>query len=228
MSDFFTYSPDDLDIDQKTAEFNSAKALGAFEKFSEERKQSIEDGNTPEFFITQGYMFFTRKYSFENETIREAYTRIAKALSKFYTKDPELAYEKFFNLMWKGFLAPSTPVLNNTGLNRGHSVSCSGGYIPDSVHGFYTSLREAAVLSQKGYGTSGYLGDIRPRGALVSTGGKASGALPVFEDFITMANKISQGSNRRGQWAGYLPVMHDDFDEVWEYTFKNSATANIG
>jgi hypothetical protein len=114
------------------------------------------------------------------------------------------------------------------GLDRGDAVSCSGGYVPDSVKGFYHGLTEAAILSQRGYGTSGYLGDIRPRGTPISKGGKASGVVPVFEDFNIMSNKISQGNTRRGQWAGYLPIMHGDFYELWDHIFKNPTTSNIG
>lgn len=228
MSEFFTYDAREANQDVKTEELNSASALSEFEKISTERKLSVERGETPEFFISQGYMMFTRKYSHKGETIKEAYTRVANKLSTYYTKDPELAKQKFFDIMWKGHLAPSTPVLNNTGLDKGHSVSCSGGYIGDTIHDFYTSLREAAVLSQKGYGTSGYLGDIRARGTPISSGGFASGVVPVFENFVSMSNKISQGSNRRGQWAGYIGVMHDDFDELWDYVFKNPGIANVG
>ena len=219
----FNYNPNE----KITKEFNSTAALNEFEKISQERKQSVLEGETPEWAITAGYMMFKKRYSFEGETMREAYKRVAE-LGKYYKPNSELARQKFFDLMWRGFLAPSTPVLANVGLDRGDAVSCSGGYVPDSVKGFYHGLTEAAILSQRGYGTSGYLGDIRPRGTPISKGGKASGVVPVFEDFNIMSNKISQGNTRRGQWAGYLPIMHGDFYELWDHIFKNSATSNIG
>lgn len=207
---------------------NSQEALSAFEKISIERKQAVKDGEVPDWYITQGYMLFNRKYAFGDESVRDAFTRTAKTLSRHYTPYPKLAEKKFFNLMWKGDLAPATPVLCNTGTGRGHSVSCSGTYVDDSIPDFYTSLRETAVLSQKGYGTSVYLGDIRPRGAPISTGGNASGVQPVLDNFVDMSSKISQGNNRRGQVAGYLPVMHPDFNEVWDFVFKNPNSVNIG
>ena len=179
--------------EKKAVVVNSSEALNEFEKISKERKQSIKDGETPDWYITQGYMLFQRNYSHNNESVRDAFHRTAYRLSRHYKVNPELAYNKFFNLEWSGKLAPSTPVINNTGLDRGDSVSCSGGRIGDSVHDFYTNLRESAVLSQRGYGTSSYLGDIRSRGTPISTGGKASGSVPVFDDHIQMANKISQG-----------------------------------
>src|SRR3546814_15509356 len=67
--------------------------------------------------------------------------------------------------MWKGWLACSMPVLSNIGTIQGMPVSCSGGYICDSIEGFYEGYKEAAILTKHGFGTSGYLGDIRPRGS---------------------------------------------------------------
>lgn len=217
---------------EKIKEFNSTEAVNEFENWSKERKLSVEKGDTPDWFITAGYIMFKRKYAAqkpngEKETVKEAYQRVAE-LGKHYTPNPELAKQKFFELMWKGHLAPSTPVFANTGLGRGDSVSCSGGFVADSVSGFYHSVLENAVLSQRGYGTSSYLGDIRPRGTPISKGGKASGVVPVFEDHVIMSNKISQGNTRRGQWAGYLPLMHGDYYELWDYVFKNPMIANVG
>ena len=84
-------------------------------------------------------------------------------------------------------------ILANCGTDRGFTVACSGQYIGDSVDSFYTELRETALLSQAGFGTSGHFSDIRPRGSSISKGGTASGARPVIDDFFTCASKISQG-----------------------------------
>jgi ribonucleoside-diphosphate reductase alpha chain len=115
------------------------------------------------------------------------------------------------------------------GTGYGCPVSCSGGYIPDSVHGFYSSQVEAAVLSKNGFGTSGYMGDIRQRGAPIQgVKGGASGVLPVFKDFVQVSRDISQGSQRRGAWAGYIAIDHPDFYELVNYISKNPDDANIG
>lgn len=122
----------------------------------------------------------------------------------------------------------STPVLANMGTTRGFPVSCSGQYVGDSVDEFYTNLHEAAMLSKMGFGTSSYLGDIRERGAPISKGGKAQGILPVFEDFVTMASKVSQGGTRRGSWAGYVPISHPDFQEIRDYIYDKPDEVNLG
>lgn len=134
----------------------------------------------------------------------------------------------FFEAIWNGWLSPSTPVLANLGTERGLPVSCEGSYVEDSVWGFYDTLKEAAILSQNGFGTSAYLGDIRPRGARFSDNGKANGVVPVFMNFVEMTNQISQGATRRGSWAGYLPVDHPDFFELADLIFREPANKNVG
>ena len=154
--------------------------MSGFEKYSEIRKQLQAIGEVPNWYTTQGFIMFVRKYAYEGETVKGAFDRIANTLAK-HDPRPE-ARERFFNLMWEGKLAPSTPVMCNTGTNRGMPVSCAGNYVGDSVEGFYSSNAEIAVLSKNGFGTASYLGDIRGRGASIkSSGGEADGVVPVFD-----------------------------------------------
>ena len=69
------------------------------------------------------------------------------------------------------------------------------------------------MMTKVGGGTSGYFGDVRPRGSEISTGGAAEGAVRCMELFDNVAKIISQGSARRGSFAAYLPIDHGDFDE---------------
>lgn len=201
--------------------------MSGFENSSQVRKDLQAQGEVPMWYTTQGFIMFVRKYAYKGETVREAFHRIAHTLAKHDPK-PE-AYDRFFNLMWEGKLAPSTPVMCNTGTDRGMPVSCAGNYIGDSVEGFYESNAEVAVLSKNGFGTASYLGDIRHRGAPIkSSGGEADGVVPVFDTFVDTKTKISQGSSRRGEWAGYLDISHPDFWELIGYLQKNPASANVG
>lgn len=128
----------------------------------------------------------------------------------------------------KGHAYLATPVLGNAGTTRGMPVSCSGTYVGDSIYDFYDDVKQCAVLSQEGFGTSSYLGDIRERGAKISRGGKANGVVPVFEDFVTMSQKVSQGGTRRGAWAGYIGIGHGDFWELANYLKNEPEGANVG
>lgn len=214
-----------------------------YEKLSEERQQAQEDGKFPEWFTTGGYAMFKESYEYKCDGYKEQATRIAKTLAKhvpvFPTKGTEIHTKLsenygsdwesvFFNLLWKGHLAPSTPVLANTGTRRGMPVSCSGGVVGDSIEGFYESLKENALLNKEGFGTSSYLGDIRSRGSRIAKGGKADGSHPVMLMHKRMAQEVSQAGVRRGSWAGYLEVDSEDFHEWCDNLLNEPDGKNIG
>lgn len=201
-----------------------------YDQLSEERKALQAKGDVPEWYTTAGWQLFKDKYLYGTDSVRGQFERIAKTAAKHLvgTKFEEQAEAKFFELFWKGWLSPSTPVLSNMGTSRGLPVACSGNVVGDSVYDFYTAYREVAMLTKYGFGTSGYLGNIRPRGTPISSGGKASGVQPVFEGYIEDMQKVSQGNTRRGSYAGYLPIDHGDFDEVIDFVYNNPDDANIG
>lgn len=201
-----------------------------WEALSNERKELQERGLLPEWYITQGWEMFKSKYAYKGEGkgVRGRFVTIAKTLAKHMSGEEEKWESIFFDILWEGRLSAASPVLANTGTDRGMNVSCSGQFIGDSVWDFYTELRETAILSQYGFGTSGDFSSIRPRGAPISKGGKASGPVPVMEDFFTSASKISQGGNRRGSFAAYLDIDHPDWDEAIDGLMANPDGKNYG
>jgi ribonucleoside-diphosphate reductase alpha chain len=206
--------------------------VNLYEKLSNERKKLQEDKLVPDWYSTASYQLFKQKYEYDTNgrSVRGQFERIAKTAARHLkgTKWEHKAEQKFFNLLWDGFLSPSTPVLANMGTNRGLPVSCSGGYVSDSIDGFYTSRHETALLTKHGFGTSAYLGDIRPRGSSISVGGKASGVVPVFKGFVQDMRDVAQGTARRGAWAGYIEIEHGDFDELVDHITAEPDDANIG
>lgn len=201
-----------------------------YEKLSEERKEAQAKGLYPPHFTTGGYQMFKDKYLYQAEGFKDQAERIAKTAAK-HLKSPELIskYEDiFFNMIWKGWLSCSTPVLANMGTDRGMPVSCSGTIIEDSVEGFYEGLAENACLTKYGFGTAAYLGDIRPRGSEISRGGKSSGILPVLNSLRQMSIDISQGGVRRGSIGSYIPIDHGDFWECAEELVNDTDSLNIG
>lgn len=212
--------------------------MASLKELSAERKALQAKGEVPDWYTTGGYQMFINKYTLPGQTLKERYQQvadtagaIAEELYGSYGDAPNTQYtwaERFFNIIWKGWLSPSTPVLANLGTDRGMPVSCSGLYVDDSINGFYSSRHESAMLTKYGFGTSAYLGDVRKRGADIATGGKTSGTLPVFKGFVQDSRDVSQGNTRRGSWAGYLGVDHGDFHEVADYLFNNPDDFNIG
>ena len=203
-----------------------------YKELSEERKRLQAEGLVPDWYSTGGYQMFKEKYEYQTEgrSVRGQFERIAKTAAKHligtkYEKDAE---GKFFNLLWKGWLSPSTPVLANMGTNRGMPVSCSGTVVEDSVDGFYSNLREVALLTKYGFGTASDLSHVRPRGSKISVGGKASGVMPVIKEHVQAMRSIAQGTARRGAWACYLDIEHGDFHEVVEHILAEPDDLNVG
>lgn len=206
--------------------------MNKYDKLSKERKELQAQGLIPEWYTTGGYQMFKEKYEHDTQgrSVRAQYERIAKTASEHLkgTKYESQAYDKFFELLWKGWLSASSPVLGNTGTNKGLPVSCGGSDIQDSIEGFYTNLLENSVLTKHGFGTSSNLSKIRPRGAKVSIGGKANGVIPVIKEHVQSMRNVSQGQNRRGAWAGYLDIEHGDFWELADLLKNEPDDLNLG
>lgn len=199
----------------------------SYRVLSGERKKMQEEGLMPLHWSTGSWQLFKNKYLYQAANPKEQYQRIASTLAA-HTPDPQEWKDKFFDIMWKGWLSPSTPILANTGTNRGLPVSCAGSYIPDSIDGIYKAKHETAMLTKMGFGTAGYLGDVRPRGAQISVGGTSTGVMQVIEGFQRDMEYVAQGTARRGSWAGYLPIDHGDFNEVCTFLEQHPDGNNIG
>lgn len=205
-----------------------------YNKLSKERKRLQKEGLVPDWFTTGGYSMFTQKYEYDTNgrSVRGQFERIAKAAAKHLkgTKFEAEAEGKFFDLMWNNWLSLSTPVMSNMGTDRALPVSCSGGIVDDSINSFYKNRYETAILTKHGFGTSAYLGAIRPRGTPYGKDkkGTASGIWPVFKGHAQDMIDVAQGSTRRGAWAGYLEIDHNDFDEIYDHIYNDPDGMNVG
>jgi ribonucleoside-diphosphate reductase alpha chain len=210
-----------------------------YEKLSKERKKLQADGEMPDWWTTGAWQLFKTKYLYQAKTPREQYTRIAATLAQYveghYPDWWEAMHgegytwqQAFFDIMWEGFLSGSTPVISNTGTDRGFSVSCSGNVIPDDIYGIYTAKTEVAVLTKQGFGTASFLGNILPRGQKSAKGVVSGGVVEWIKTFVLDMNVVSQGSNRRGAWAAYLPIEHPDFHELCLYLKEAPDGLNVG
>jgi ribonucleoside-diphosphate reductase alpha chain len=150
-------------------------------------------------------------YLLEGETPKQMYERVAKSVA-FYLKKPELE-KKFFDLMWENKLCPASPILSNSGTDRGLPISCNSIHPDDSVTSIFDKNTELAVLSKNGAGVGIYMGDIRHRGAHIKGNGKSEGIAPWCTLYDKTASVVSQGATRRGAAAVYLPIEHPDLLE---------------
>lgn len=135
--------------------------------------------------------------------------------------------DKFENYMASGFFSLATPIWTNYGNERGLPVSCFNSHVNDQMHDILYKVAEVGMMSKLGGGTSGYFGDLRPRGASISVGGESSGPVHFMELFDKTAEVISQGSARRGSFAAYLPVEHPDIEEFLQIRSEGHPIQNM-
>ena len=205
-----------------------------YERLSHMRKQLQADELAPEWMSTASYQLLTgQDYLDTAETPRDMYLRIAKRAAELTEFDIptyfgyDTWFEAFFDIMWKGWLSPSTPILTNMGNSRGHPIACSGTYLGDSIVSFYEARKEIAQLTQRGYGTSWCLDPVRPRGSKISKGGEANGIMQPASGVVQDMKDISQGT-RRGNVGQYLNPLHTDFDELCDQIIADDDGWNIG
>lgn len=155
-------------------------------------------------FLDEGYLI-------EGVTAEERVREIAERAEEVL--DDDGFADKFYDYMSRGFYSLASPVWSNFGLDRGLPISCFGSYMEDNMESILYTQAEVGEMTKLGGGTSGYFGEIRPRGSPITNNGKSNGSYSFTELFDTIINVVSQGETRRGQFAGYIDVEHDDLDE---------------
>ena len=135
--------------------------------------------------------------------------------------------QKFEDYMAKGYYSLSTPVWINFGKQKGLPISCYGSNIDDNLDSILNASREIGMMSKYGGGTSAYLGNIRPRGTDISTGGKADGPVHYARMYDTTVDVCKQSEARRGACAVYLPVEHDDILEFLDIGTEGNPIQNL-
>jgi len=148
-------------------------------------------------------------YLLQAETPREAYMRVAKTVARRLYK-PELA-ETFFEYIWNGWLCLASPVLSNTGTDRGLPISCFGIDVADSISDIGTKNLEMMLLAKQGGGVGVGINMIRPAGAKITNNGTSDGVVPFCKIYDSTILATNQGSVRRGAASVNITIEHPDF-----------------
>lgn len=159
-------------------------------------------------------LFLQRGYLLEG-TSPEARIRAIADHAAALLQDPAFG-DKFYHYMARGYFSLSSPIWSNFGLGRGLPISCFGSFIGDSIYDIMRTTAEVGMMSKIGGGTSAYFGAIRPRGSDISNNGKSDGSFNFTKLFDTVIDVISQGTSRKGQFAGYIDIEHGDIEEWLE------------
>ena len=162
-------------------------------------------------FNEESEQMLNRGYLLNGETLEGAIDRITSAAARRLYK-PELK-DAFKEMIVKGWISFSSPVWANMGTQRGLPISCFNVHVPDSIEGITHKMGEVIMQTKIGGGTSGYVGELRHRGTAVTDNGKSSGSVSFMKLFDTAMDVVSQGGVRRGAFAAYLDIDHDDIEE---------------
>jgi len=172
-----------------------------------------EDSRT---FLSRGYI---------NETPEQRIHDIATIAEKHLNINGFA--KKFEDYMARGFYSLSTPVWINFGKQKGLPISCYGSNVDDNLDSILNAGREIGMMSKYGGGTSVFLGNIRPRGTAITTGGTADGPVHYARIYDTVVDVCKQSEARRGACAAWLPVEHSDILEFLEIGGEGNPIQNL-
>jgi ribonucleoside-diphosphate reductase alpha chain len=169
----------------------------------------------PEWGNTEIYVkTISKGYLLAGEKPKDAYWRVSTKVAQRLGK-PQMA-SKFFDYIWKGWLNLATPVLSNTGTDRGLPISCFGIDVADSIFDIGTKNLELMLLAKHGGGVGIGINQIRPAGAHISGNGTSDGVVPFAKIYDSTILATNQGSVRRGAASVNLNIDHKDFEDWLE------------
>lgn len=151
-------------------------------------------------------MFLRERYYMRGENWERLCKRVAWAHA---TSDQEA--KDFFEMIYSLSGVPSSPILMNSGAERGYLSACNLVPVPDDMSGIFDSMKTAGMIQKFGGGVGFNFSKLRPEGdPVVSTGGQSSGVLAFLKMFNAISMAIRQGGKRRGANMGVLALWHPD------------------
>ncbi len=197
-------------------------------KKNEERERTAlitGSGNTEENlnFSNEALKILEKRYLLKDaegqviETPKEMLKRVAKNIAqadKLYGAAEEEAgetEEKFYSLMAELKFLPNSPTLMNADTKSQQLSSCFVLPVDDNMNGIFSSLKNAALIHQRGSGTGFSFSRLRPKGDKVGkNSGVASGPVSFLLVFDKALETIKQGGVRPGANMAVLRVDHPD------------------
>lgn len=155
--------------------------------------------------------FLERDYLLEGQTLDQRVDIICQEAEKrLGIKD---FAKRFKENLQKGWYSLSTPVWTNYATDRGLPISCFGSFVDDNMESILHNIAEVGMMTKLGGGTSAYFGKLRPRGSEIKDNGQSAGSVHQMQLFDKLITVVSQGKTRRGNFAAYLDIDHEDIME---------------
>ena len=189
--------------------------------------RQLMDPNRPDWvWVTEdSKRFLSGGYLLEGETVQQRFEDIGLMVED-RIGERGLA-DQVIHAGARGWFSPSSPVWASAARKTGLPISCNNSNFGDSIKQFADKLAEMMVMTKYGAGTSAWIGDMRPRGSTISSGGIAYGPSHYSPMIESVVKTTSQKGYRRGSWAAYFPVYHPDAPELIG-RFQNDNDAELG
>jgi ribonucleoside-diphosphate reductase alpha chain len=152
----------------------------------------------------------------QEQSIRDTWGRIARALAAVEPKDALLWEGRFFEVLQDFKFLPGGRI--QAGAGTAHNITLFNcfvmGAVVDSIPGIFRALQEGAVTMQQGGGIGVDFSTLRPRGTRArETGNTASGPLSFMQIWDAMCGTILSTGARRGAMMATLRCDHPDIEE---------------
>jgi ribonucleoside-diphosphate reductase alpha chain len=156
------------------------------------------------------------KYKADGETkFSDTARRVAKAIASVEksienkVKYEEIFYKYIASLEW----VPGGRITAGAGTKNNHLNNCYVIGIKDSIEDIYEQIKRTAMISKTGGGVGFNCSSLRPKGALLSTGGDSSGAVSWLKVFDASCGVIKNAGGRRAALISILNIDHPDIEE---------------
>lgn len=165
---------------------------------------------------------FQERYCLPGETIEDAIWRVAKHIG---SHRGQAWTEKYFEHIATFTGVPNSPTFTGAGTPLAQLSACFTLDIQDSIESIMQTLKDAVLIQKSGGGLGFNFSNIRPKGALINSTGKASqGVCDWIKMYDQVFGHILQGS-RRGANMGILRCDHPDiFDFIFLKDAENAVT----
>ena len=140
-------------------------------------------------------------------------TNIAQADALYEGTEAEVkaTAEEFYQAMAELRFLPNSPTLMNAGTKVQQLSSCFVLPVEDTMEGIFGSLKDAAIIHQRGSGTGFAFSRLRPKGDFVKKNmGVAAGVVEFLRVYDAALESIKQGGVRKGANMAVLRVDHPD------------------
>lgn len=155
-----------------------------------------------------GRSMLENSYLLDGETPEDLVHRVISA-----NVSDESRVNRLKTAMFNGWWSPATPVLSNSGTDRGLPISCFLQVTGDSKEDIFSGFNEDMWLASFGGGLGRDWSKVREVGAKVGEVGQSGGIVPFLKISDSITNGVSQGALRRGSEAAYLDISHPEIEE---------------